>query len=314
VTASEPPDVARLLDGLDREVLAHLARMPEAHRQLLDPLVRADAADGWLRNALLAYLRHFVRAFDRGEDRAGSEASLVDELCALAGVRRGGDVDEDLESAETELARGFVQRGYRFLGGRTPPHVGPYVWSHTVTRTFTVALPRDEPQHVDVHFMHDFVLRGWLYWQTFGEHGAGGWYKDGEPEWPDGLYCVADRYPEPFENRSFQVSLLGHEAQHVADHRAHPGLSSAELEYRAKLVELIGYESVEERLAFFLSDASDDPEQPHPYAAHQIVTRLSERLFGGHVDETAWDAIDYAEVRRHADALLDEDTVRLTRR
>jgi hypothetical protein len=44
------------------------------------------------------------------------------------------------------------------------------------------------------------------------------------------------------------------------------------------------------------------------------VTRLSERLFGGHVDETAWDAIDYAEVRRHADALLDEDTVRLTRR
>ena len=300
-----------MTDDLRAEALAHLGRMPEAHRLLLEPLVRADAADGWLRGALLAYLRHLVRVFDRGEGRALSEGALVDDLCAFAGVRRGGDTDADLEAAETELAHGFEERGYRFLGGRTPPHLGPYIWARTESRTFTVTLPRDEPQEVTVHFMHDFILRGWRYWETFGEHGAGGWYQDGNPDWPDGLYCVADRFPEPLDdNRSFRVSLLAHEAQHVADHRAYPGLTSAELEYRAKLVELIGYETVEDRLAFFLADARDDPEEPHPFAAHQIVERLAQRLFGpAAARHSPWSDVDYAEVRRHAEALLDEDTL-----
>lgn len=301
-------------DDVGAEVLAHLARMPEAHRRLLEPLILGDARDAWLRDALLAYLRHFVRVFDSGGDRALSEVALVDELCALAGIHRRGDADADLEAAEAHLGRGFEERGYRFLGGRTPPHLGPYIWGRTETRTFTVTLPRDEPQEVTVHLMHDFILRGWRYWETFGEHGAGGWCQDGDPDWPDGLYCVADRFPEPLEdNRSFRVSLLGHEAQHVADHRAYPGLTSVELEYRAKLVELIGYEAVEDRLAFFLADACDDPEQPHPYAAHLIVERLAQRLFDPAATHPPWSDIDYANVRRHAEALLDEDTARRAR-
>lgn len=163
-----------------------------------------------------------------------------------------------------------------------------------------------------MHFCHDFLIRGWLHWQTYGSQGAGGWYQQDNPDWADGLYCVAERYPEPLEeNRSFQVSLLGHEAQHVADHRAFPGLSSAELEYRAKLVELIGFETVDDRLTFFLTDAADDPEQPHPYAAHLIVTRLSERLFNDAAGDHDWAAIPYAAIQREAQALLDEDTARL---
>jgi hypothetical protein len=298
---------------VDGEVLAHLARMPEAHRSLLEPLLRADAADAWLRDALFAYLHHFVRVFDRGGDRADSEAALVEQLRSVAGTDRGSDSAADLEAAEHRLAKGFEERGYRFLGGRTPPHVGPYIWGRTESRSFSVTLPRGAPQQVTVHFMHDFILRGWRYWESFGEQGAGGWYQDGDADWADGLYCVADRYPEPLaSNRSFQVSLLGHEAQHVADHRAFPGLNSVELEYRAKLVELIGFDAVEDRLAFFLADAADDPEQPHPYAAHLIVRRLAERL-SLEPEGPPWHAVDYASIRRHAETLLDEDTARLSR-
>ena len=304
---SEPP-------GVDGEVLGHLARMPEPHRQLLEPLVAMDAPDGWLRDALLAYLRHFVRVLDRGEPRLASEAGLIDELSALAGTARTGDDERDLEVAEAELAIGFRQRGYRFLGGRTPPHLGPYVWARTETQQLTADLPLGEPQEVSVHFLHDFVLRGWLYWQTFGAQGAGGWYQDGDPAWPDGLYCVADRYPDPLRNPMFHVSFLGHEAQHVADHRAFPGLSSGELEYRAKLVELIGHRALEDRLAFFLDDARDDPDHPHPHAAHLIVERLAARLFGRAAPADAWRDVDYSLVRSHALALLEEDTSRLRAR
>jgi hypothetical protein len=288
--------------------------MPEAMRRLLGPLIAEDAPDPWLREALMAYLGYFTRIFDRGEGRETAEAALAFELCALIGRTPTGNDDDDVTIAEAELAKRFAARGYRFLGGRTPPYLGAYIWSRTEEQRFIVSLPRGEPEEVTVHVMHDFIIRGWLHWQTYGEQGAGGWYKQDDPDWPDGLYCVAEKYPAPLEvNRTFRVSLLGHEAQHVADHRRFPGLSSAELEYRAKLVELIEYGEVADRLAFFLTDAADDPERPHPHAAHLILTRLAERLFdGAQPTDVDWESIPYTAIRRQAEALLDEDTARLS--
>ena len=86
--------------------------------------------------------------------------------------------------------------------------------------------------------------------------------------------------------------------------------STAELEYRAKLVELIGFDSVADRLRFFVADAADDPEQPHPFAAHLIVNRLAKRVFDRSPDDADWVAVPYSEIRGHAEALLDEDTAR----
>ena len=299
------------MSDLDREVVAHLARMPGSHRQLLEPVVADAAPDGWLRDALLAYLRYFVRIFEHGEPRDAAESVLASELCGLIGREPTGDDDEDTTAAEAELARRLAERGYGFQGGRTPPYLGPYIWSRTEDRRFSVTLPGGQAEEVTVHFLHDFVIRGWLHWQTYGEQGAGGWYKQDDPDWPDGLYCVAERYPDPDTNRAFGVSLLGHEAQHVADHRAFPGLSSSELEYRAKLVELIGFEALEDRLAFFLSDAADDPDRPHPYAAHLIVERLAQRVAGRPTTDVDWPTIPYEDIRREAQALLDEDTARI---
>jgi hypothetical protein len=296
---------------LDRAVHAHLARMPATMRALTEPLIAADADDRWLRDALLAYLRHFVRLFERDEPRGAAEDVLAIELCRLTGATRTADAEADVTEAERRLAPGFAERGLRLLGGRTPPYLGAYVWSRTEVRTYAVSLPRAEPLEVTVHFLHDFLLRGWLHWRTFGEQGAGGWYKQDDLAWPDGLYCAAEKYPDPDANPAFRVSLLGHEAQHVADHRAFAELSSVELEYRAKLVELIQYGSVADRLRFFLADAADDAGQPHPYAARIIVDRLAERLFGLPTSEADWESVPYARIAEAAEWLLDEDTARL---
>ena len=300
-------------EDLDRRIRERLARLSSPTRELMGAVIAPDAADPWVRDVLLAYLRYFTRLFELGEPPERAESSLADALTALAIVPRTGMAEPDIDAAELVLGREFATRGYRFLGGRTPPHFGAYIWARTEDRRFGVTLPRGEHQEVVVHFMHDFVLRGWLHWKTAGKQGAGGWYQQDDPDWPDGLYCVADRYPEPLgENRTFQVSLLGHEAQHVADHHAHPGLSSAELEYRAKLVELIGYDSADERLTAFLDDARDDPTEPHPYAAQLITERLAARLFDGWPTADAWGTIEYERIRACAQDLLDEDTARLT--
>lgn len=66
---------------------------------------------------------------------------------------------------------------------------------------------------------------------TFGRFGTGGWAS------PDGtINCVEQAYD--FESERFLVSLLKHEAQHTVDMKQFPGITPAELEYRAKLVEL----------------------------------------------------------------------------
>ena len=297
---------------LDGAVRARAARLPEPTRELLTAAIALDAPDPWVRGALLAYGRLWIRRFELGEPREAAEAALADELCALVDRERTGDDDADVTAAEGDLAAGFGDRGYSFLGGRTPPELGAYIWSRTEERQFTVALPRDEPQEVTVHLMHDFLIRGWLHWRTLGEQGAGGWYQQDNPPWADGLYAVAERYPEPREsNPAFSVSLLGHEAQHVADHHAFPGLGSGELEYRAKLVELIGFTAAEERLDFFLADAADDPSQPHPWAAHRILADLAGRLPRAPLDRDAWLAVPYQEIRHLALELLDADTERL---
>ncbi len=301
-------------EDLDRRILERLTSLPSPTRELMGAAISPVAGDPTIRERLLAYLRYFTRLFELDEPSDRAESLLADELTTLTGVPRTAVAEADIDAAEAVLRRDFAEGGYQFLGGRTPPHFGAYVWRRTEDRRFDVTLPRGERQEVTVHFMHDFILRGWLHWKTAGKQGAGGWYKQDEPDWPDGLYCVADRYPEPLdENRTFQVSLLGHEAQHVADHRAFPALSSAELEYRAKLVELIGYDSADERLTGFLADARDDPAEPHPYAAHLITDRLAARLLRSSPTADAWQSIDYRRIRSCAQELLDEDTARLSR-
>jgi hypothetical protein len=300
------------MNELEMAVREHLARMPKAARVFLEPAIGSERGDPHVREVLLAYLRYWTRLFERDESADDAEAHLADELSTAAKTQRSGDDVADVEAAEAVIGGAFRARGLAFLGGRTPPYFGAYVWSRTEKRRFDVALPRADPQPVTVHFLHDFLVRGWLHWRTFGRQGAGGWYKQDDPEWPDGLYAVADRYPDPETNRQFRVSLLGHEAQHVADHRDFPGLSSRELEYRAKLIEVIGYDRPQDRLEFFLADAADDPAQPHPWAAHRIISDLAARLPQPPPhDREAWLGVPYAEIRRHALDLLDADTARL---
>ena len=63
-------------------------------------------------------------------------------------------------------------------------------------------------------------------------------------------------YPYDFESERFLVSLLKHEAQHTTDMKQFPGITPAELEYRAKLAEL-HYSDDLGLLLKFLSEADE---------------------------------------------------------
>ena len=175
------------------------------------------------------------------------EAEAADKL--LTGLKVLLDVPDAEEELLTEqLQSVFEAKGYHALFGKTQGYYGPYIWRDTVPTVYRVELPSGTAEYT-VNILKGFVFRSWMDYLTFGMYGTRGWAS------PDGtINCIEQAYD--FEGERFLVSLLKHEAQHTVDMKQFPGITPAELEYRAKLVEL-HYSSDLGLLQKFLSEADE---------------------------------------------------------
>lgn len=226
--------------------------------------IRYDIPEG-LNEVLLAYQHYFRDVFYLKRSTAQAEDTLLNRLRVLLDA---GSNDEEVIGQSVEAA--FRASGFHALTGRTNGCFGPYIWKTTVPTTFTVELP-DGSCRYTVNILRDFVLRSWMAYLTFDMHGTGGWTS------PDGtINCVESAYD--FESERFRVSLLKHEAQHVRDLERWPDMPACQLEYRAKLVELI-YTEQSGLLKKFISEA--DPERKndsHAVAACRIAEEMGDYL------------------------------------
>ena len=229
---------------------------------------RVHEVDPRLNEILTLYQRYYRDAFYLRIGREKAEDRLRMGLSALFGLNAEIALD-DIE--QSQVAEAFQREGFHFLGGKTGGYYGPYIWRHTQTQAFDVELP-DGIQTYTVKLLDGFLSRSWLDYLSFGEIGTGGW-TDG-----DGIInCVRSSYDLNSEN--FKISLLKHEAQHARDLSAHGKMSSEDLEYRAKLVELI-YSRERNLLAQFMREADrHDPGNGHAAASSRIIEGFS-RLLG----------------------------------
>lgn len=312
--------VGRLLQGDLRGGVAYLAQCPgqeerlARYREIFEENRPPAACDDPVINRLLAPFQQYYRAvFWLETPQEEAEDALIAALAALTGLSDrlpgGGQPRRDFFDSEVEPALKAVaeEAGYHYLGGRTQSYFGPYIWKEEERRTFSVNLP-DGAAEVTVDLLRGFVSLSWSAYISLGMSGAGGWAGE------DGvLRCVIDRYEEGVESETFKVHFLAHEAQHAADFRRFPGLSSAELEYRAKLVELIYGEGT--FLETFRTQANGTNEQnSHAYAAWRLLRDFARRLWGkdGEDDPARWREA-YDRAAGVALALLREDTARLER-
>ena len=214
-----------------------------------------------LNDILRLYQIYYRDIFYCGLPEAKAADKLLTELRALLNMP---DAEEELLAERLQTV--FEQNGYHALFGKTQGYYGPYIWKDTVPTVYRVELPGGTAEYA-VNILKGFVFRSWMDYLTFGRYGTGGWAS------PDGtINCIEQAYD--FESERFLVSLLKHEAQHTVDMKQFPGITPAELEYRAKLVEL-HYSSDLGLLQEFLSAA----DESRPNDSHAIASARLKREF-----------------------------------
>ena len=212
-----------------------------------------------LNDILRLYQIYFRDAFYCGLPEADAAEKLLAQLKVLLNMP---DATEALLAEQLQSV--FEANGYHALFGKTQGYYGPYIWRDTVPTVYRVELP-DGTAEYTVNILKGFVFRSWMDYLTFGRFGTGGWAS------PDGtINCIEQGYD--FESERFLVSLLKHEAQHTVDMNQFPGITPAELEYRAKLVEL-HYSSDLGLLQEFLSVA-DERRTGDSHAAASVKIKL----------------------------------------
>lgn len=212
-----------------------------------------------LNDILRLYQIYFRDTFYCGLSEADAAGKLIKQLRTLLNMPNA-----DEESLTEQLKSVFAANGYHALFGKTQGYYGPYIWRDTIPTVYRVELP-DGTAEYTVNILKGFVFRSWMDYLTFGRYGTGGWASS------DGtINCIEQAYD--FESERFLVSLLKHEAQHILDMKNFPGITPAELEYRAKLVELI-YSVNLGLLQKFLSEADESRAGDSHAAASARIKR-----------------------------------------
>ena len=237
-----------------------------------------------LNDILRQYQIYYRDVFYCGLPEAEAADKLRTRLKALLHLPDAGE-----ELLTERLRSAFEAEGYHALFGKTQGYYGPYIWRDTVPTVYRVELPGGTAEYT-VNILKGFVFRSWMDYLTFGRFGTGGWAS------PDGtINCIAQAYD--FESERFLVSLLKHEAQHAVDMKRFPAITPAELEYRAKLVEL-HYSGDLGLLQKFVSEADESrADDSHAAASARIRHEFADT-----------DPADLSAIRARALELLDAHT------
>ena len=247
------------------------------------------------------YQNYYKDVFWNKENLEKAETSLFTSLWIFCGEDECIDINSEIE---VEVEKIVNKEGYHFLGGDTAGYYGPYIWETSSKETYEVELPSGVEVY-SIIMMDGFVSRSWLDFLSFGKVGTGGWSgKDGT------LCCIKSLYDT--ESQVFKISFLKHEVQHSCDKRLFPNITSTELEYRAKLVELIYWEDEKIIKMIHLEAENTDEKNTHSIASHRIISDLSRKLFNTNfVEDLNMFINKLDEVRIASRELLIEDTKRL---
>ena len=258
------------------------------------------AVDPLMAKVLVAYQTYWKKVMLGLITPEAGERDLFADLAPL--VQDGARLAEaGVGALEPILQVRLLERGCHALFGFTRPFRECMLWTSEQERSYAIELPEGH-EDVRVVMLDGFISLGWTGFATGNYYHTGGWSR------PDRLYCVAPSYDTASE--SFKVSYLAHEGQHFSDHRRFPALEGPELEYRAKLAELILADTTQWTLLHtFSTNTSDSRNLPHSYANGLVLRNLA-RILAQHEPLAGawWETQKPSTIREGAVRLLEEDS------
>lgn len=257
-----------------------------------------------INDLLLIYRNYWRESFISGQN---IDTALKRELTHyFRNLYTSNDYAESTfedDTLDIFLKRYVNENGLKTTGfGKTGKFYDLLVWKneHDTTYEFDLNGRKISPKVV---FMTGFVTLGWEEYATLGRHYPGGWATK------EAIYCVKDAYDLNSEN--FLVSYLAHEGQHFEDYKLFPKLSGADLEYRAKLVELsMAKETLLKTLIFFINNADYESDNAHSIANYCVIRDLSKEIFEADFvsDSERWSALSLKNINEASLKLLEKNT------
>lgn len=186
-----------------------------------------------------------------------------------------------------------------------------FIWDKETIKNYEVKLPKQTVK-TKVIFIEIFLLTGYDYYASYGSTRVGGWALKESAT----LYCNKSDYD--IGSEKFNVSYLKHESLHFTDLNEYPNLSSADLEYRSKLIELMycTEKTIYTEITEFISGAdSSDRSHSHPYANYILIENLSKMIFNSEFnsDINQWKKISVEKINKAATSLYksSEETLQI---
>jgi hypothetical protein len=220
---------------------------------------------------------------------------LSNHLTSLSQDSLSKNIKDDSELKKIIEAQGF-KSDFKFRNGFQEL----FIWNKEMIKDYEVTLPKDTI-NTKVVFIEEFHITGYDDYATCGNTQVGGWaIKESAT-----LYC---NNGYDLSSEKFNISYLKHESLHFTDLNEYPNLSSADLEYRAKAIELMycTEKSIYSEIAEFIHGAdSSDRSHSHLYANYILIKKLSKLLFTSEYesDLNKWRQLSVEEINRAASEL-----------
>lgn len=267
-----------------------------------DEEVDYNTNDPMLKNLLSLYHSYWRKALLDKSNLQQYNEQLKDSVVAFLKERNykpDSLTEQDIaNNFGQHLKRYLKQEKYYSATGKTGSLFDLFVWPKEDTTRYQVKLPETEVE-TTIIFIDSTVTMGWQEYATFGKYYAGGWATK------DYLYSVRKAYDTTSEN--FKVSYLTHEAQHFADYKNYPKLTGADLEYRAKLTELIfAQETLYKLIQVFIRNANQEGRNSHAFGNYAVIRDLSKEIFKQDYisDIERWKKVPPAKIRKSSEKLL----------
>lgn len=215
----------------------------------------------------------------------------------------------DNDTIHYYLKKYISDRGYHTTGyGKTGKLFDLLVWQNERDTIYNFSASGEKISS-PVIFMDNFITLGWEEYATVDRYYPGGWATK------EALYCVKKAYN--LKSEDFLISYLCHEGKHFSDYKQFPKLSSADLEYRAKLTELsMLQDDLYKTIKFFIDNSDSKSQNGHSVANYFVIRDLSNALFKKEfeTDLTKWERIDSRKIHSASSKLLKVNTRRLKNR